>query len=185
MPWQPLLVAARMGKLRWRRGTAAGTVAPVDRSARASQTLVAACLAGLVLGACGSSHGGSHRPTDEQQIGQVVRSYLSAQTQGDGQTACSLLTPGGQRQLEALVVKRANGLIPSQPSCTDAVSLVHSFAGSKLLKALNSARVGRVKVHGETATAQVADGTVFAPQTVSLTKGAGVWRIAGVPGLGG
>ncbi len=119
---------ARMEKLRWRRSTAAGTVAPVDRSPRGSETLVAVCLAGLVLGACGSSHGGSHHPTDEQQIGQVVRSYLSAQTQGDGQTACSLLTPGGQRKLEAMVVRRANGLIPSQLSCTDAVSLVHSFA---------------------------------------------------------
>ncbi len=40
-------------------------------------------------------------------------------------------------------------------------------------------------VHGETAMAQVADGTVFAPQTVSLTKVGGVWRIAGAPGLGG
>ena len=137
-----------------------------------------------MLVACGGSHDGS-RPTDEQQIGQVVRSYLTAQTQGDGQTACSLLTSGGQRQLEALVVKRANGLIPGQPSCADAVSLVHSFAGSKLLNALSRARIQQVQVNGAAATAQVADGTVFAPQTVSLAKVGGAWRIAGVPGLGG
>jgi hypothetical protein len=138
-----------------------------------------------VIAACGSSHGGSQRPSDEQQIAQVVRSYLTAQTQGDGQTACSLLTSGGQRQLEALVVKRANGLISSQPSCTDAVSLVHSFAGSKLLNALSTARVERVEVNGGQATARVADGTAFAAQTVSLAKVGDAWRIAGVPGLGG
>jgi len=172
-------------KLRSRHSTAAGTVAEVARSARASNWLVAVSLAGLMLGACGSSHRASHGATDEQQIGQVVRSYLSAQTQGDGQTACSLLTPGGQRQLEALVVKRANGLITAQPSCADAVSLVHSFAGSKLLNALSTARVGQVKVNGDNATAQVADGAVFTPQTVSLAKVGTAWRIAGVPGLGG
>jgi hypothetical protein len=154
----------------------------VDRYAPATKGLVAACLAGLVLGACGGSHRGSAQATDKQQIAQVVRSYLSAQTQSDGQTTCSLLTPSGERQLEALVVKRARGLIPGQPSCTDAVSLVQSFAGSKLLNALSNARVGRVQIHGDAATAQLADGTVFAPQTVSLTKIAGAWRIAGVPG---
>jgi hypothetical protein len=157
----------------------------VDQSTRASKGLVAACLLGITLGACGGSHGASHAASNEQQISQAVRSYLNAQTQGDGQAACSLLTPGGQRQLEALVVKRANGLVPSQPSCTDAVSLVHSFAGSKLLNALSTARVGGIKLSGDTATALVADGTVFAPQTVSLVKEAGAWRIAAVPGLGG
>ncbi len=152
---------------------------------RASTMLVAACLAGITLGACGGSHDGAHSGSEEQQISQVVRSYLRAQTQGDGQTACSLLTPRGQRQLEALVVKQAKGLIPGQPSCTDAVSLVHSFAGSKLLTALSTARIGRVQVRGDSATAQVADGTMFTPQTVSLAKIAGAWRIAGVPGLSG
>ena len=157
----------------------------MDQSTRASKGLVAACLLGITLGACGGSHGGSHAASNEQQVSQAVRSYLNAQTQGDGQTACSLLTPGGQRQLEALVVKRASGLVTSRPACTDAVSLVHSFAGSKLLNALSTARVGRIKLGGATATAQVTDGTVFAPQTVSLDKAAGAWRIAGVPGLGG
>ena len=156
----------------------------MEVSARAGKLLVAACLAGIMVGACGSSHTSS-TASGEQQITDVVRSYLTAQTQGDGKTACSLLTPDGQRQLEALVVKRANGLIASRPSCTDAVSLVHSFAGSKLLNALSTARVARVKVNGDNATAQVVDGTAFAPQTVSLAKVGGAWRIAGVPGVGG
>lgn len=157
----------------------------MNQPARARKVLIAACLAGIMLGACGGSHGGPHGASEDQQISQVVRSYLSAQTQGDGQTACSLLTPGAQRQLEALVVKRAKGLIPSRPSCTDAVSLVHSFAASKLLNALSTARIGRVNINGDTARARVADGTAFVPQTVSLAKVAGAWRIAGVPGLGG
>jgi Putative lumazine-binding len=172
-------------KPRWQHHTDASTVARVEWSARAGKLLVAACLAGTMLGACGGSHRSTPAGSDTQQIRQVVRSYLTAQTQGDAQTACSLLTPDGQRQLEALVVKRAKGLIASRPSCTDAVSLVHSFAGAKLLNALGTARIGTVRVQGDTATAQVTDGTEFAPQAVTLAKIAGAWRIAGVPGLGG
>ena len=156
----------------------------MERFARAGKLRVAACLAVVTLGACGSSHRSS-TASGEQPIGQVVRSYLTAQAQGDGQTACSLLTPDGQRQLEALVVKRANGLIASRPSCSDAVSFVHSFAGAKLLNALSTARIGTVRVQGDTATARVTDGTEFAPQAVRLARIAGAWRIAGVPGLGG
>jgi hypothetical protein len=62
---------------------------------------------------------------------------------------------------------------------------VQSFAGSKLLNALSTARIGRVEVHGDAATAEVVNGSVLAPQTVSLAKVAGAWRIAGAPRLGG
>ena len=103
----------------------------VARSARAGKTLVVACLVGLMLGACGSSDPASPGSSDEQQIGQVVRSYLTAQTQGDGQTACSLLTSGSPPQLEALVVKRANGLVrASRPAPTPSALCTRSPAQS-------------------------------------------------------
>jgi hypothetical protein len=157
----------------------------VEQSTLACRLLVPVLACALTLSACGGSHHSPPEPSDQQQITQVLRSYLSAQTQGDGQTACSLLTPAGQRQLAALVVKEAKGLVPTTPSCQEAVDLVHTFAGSKLLDALGSARIERVQAHGATATAEVGDGTAFTPQTVSLEKVGGAWRIAGVPGLTG
>jgi hypothetical protein len=157
----------------------------VDQPTPACRALVPALVAALALGGCGSSHSAPPHPTGQQQIAQVLRSYLSAQTQGDGQTACSLLTAAGQRELEALVVKEAKGLVPFTPSCQDAVGLVHTFAGSKLLDALGSARIEQVQAHGTTGSAVVADATAFKPQTVSLVKVGGAWRIAGVPGLAG
>jgi hypothetical protein len=147
--------------------------------------LVPALVAAAALGACGASHHAATGPSDQEQITQVLRSYISAQTQGDGHTACPLLTAAGQRQLQALVVKQAKGLLAVTPSCQDAVGLVHTFAGAKLLSALGSARIERVTVHGTDATAEIVDGTTFAPQTVSLMKLAGAWRIAGVPNLTG
>lgn len=141
---------------------------------------IAGLLAGIAVG-CGATHG----PSEQQQVSQVLRSYLHAQVEGDGTAACALLTPGGQRELVNLVVRSANGLIPVRPSCPEAVVLVRAVAGASLLSALGSARIERVPVTGSRADAVVADGTRFPPQHVVLEKVGGSWKIASVPGLGG
>jgi hypothetical protein len=143
---------------------------------------VAAIVAVALVG-CGSSP--KPKLTDPQQVEQVLRSYLSAQTHGDGQTACSLLTDSAQRQLETLVLQAAKGALPSRPSCQDAVGLVQALAGAKLLDALSKARIGQVRVQGDTATSEIIDGTAFGHQQVSLQRSGSAWKIAGVPGLGG
>jgi len=144
---------------------------------------VAAILAMAVAG-CGSS---SHKSTatPQQQVEQVLRSYLRAQTSGDGQAACSLLTDAAQSQLEALVLQAGKGLLTSRPSCQDAVGLVHAVAGAKLLDALSKAQISQVRVQGYNATAEITDGAAFGQQQVSLQRSASTWKIAGVPGLGG
>ena len=66
---------------------------------RSPAGLVASLLAVTVAGC-----GGAHKASDQQliarqQVTRTVRSYVQAQTAGDGQAACALLTAGGQRQL--------------------------------------------------------------------------------------
>jgi len=143
-----------------------------------------AAIVAIAVAGCGSSHK-SPAPTGQQQVEQVLRSYLHAQTSGDAQTACSLLTDAAQRELETLVLHAGNGLLTTLPSCQDAVGLVRAVAGSKLLQALSTAQVTQVRVQGNHATAEITDGTAFGQQQVSLDRTGNTWKIAGVPGLTG
>ena len=154
----------------------------MSRATRHARTAAAAILAVAVAG-CGSSR--TPAPTEQQQVKQVLRSYLRAQTSGDGQTACSLLSNAAQRQLEALVLQAGKGLLRAPPSCQDAVGLVRAVGGAKLLNGLANAQISRVRVQGDKATAQVVDGTAFSPQQVSLQRSGSSWRITGVPALSG
>ena len=160
---------------------------PRARGARLRRRMSASVLTLVLLTACGSAHKPAnepHKPSDEQLVAQTLRSYLTAQAKGDGQAACALLTPGAQQQLVALVVKQAKGLITTRPSCVDAVHLVGEVAGARFLSAVANARIERVHVSGAAASAEVADGSEFAPQHVTLTKVGSAWLIAGVPKLG-
>jgi hypothetical protein len=146
-------------------------------------TVAAIVAVAAAVGGCGSSP----KPTvsEPQQVEQVLHSYLHAQTHGDGQAACSLLTESAQHQLQTVVVQAAKGLLPSRPSCQDAVGMVHAVAGAKLMNALASAQITQVRVQGDSATAEITGGTVFGRQQVTLQRSDGTWKIAGVPGLGG
>jgi len=141
---------------------------------------VPAILAVAITG-CG---GTAHKQSDQQVITQTLRSYLRAQSAGDGQTACALLTADAQNQLITLVVKGSNGLIKTRPSCEEAVGLVRAVAGQQLIGALNSAQISSVHVSGTHGSAEVIVDAQPA-QSVSLVKSGGTWRIAGVPGLSG
>ncbi|MGZ6650976.1 MAG: hypothetical protein ACXVHB_26375 [Solirubrobacteraceae bacterium] len=95
--------------------------------------LGASLLAVAVVG-CGGAHKASNqRPIAQQQVTRAVRSYLQAQTAGDGQAACPLLTAGGQQRLTALVMQASKGLLKTRPSCEDAVGLIRGLAGPSFL----------------------------------------------------
>jgi hypothetical protein len=155
----------------------------MSRAITNASTLAAIVAAAVAVAGCGSSS--KPAPSEPQQVEQVLRTYLSAQTSGDGQTACSLLTEGAKRELETVVLQAAKGLLPSRPSCQEAVAAVKAFAGAKLLDALAKAQIGQIRVQGDHATAEITDGTVFGHQQVSLQRSGGTWKIAGVPGLRG
>jgi hypothetical protein len=146
-------------------------------------SIVAAIVAITVAGCGSSSKPPKPALTEPQQVEHVLRSYLSAQTSGDGQTACALLTDSAQRQLETVVLQAAKGLLPSRPSCQEAVAAVKAFAPADLLAALSKAQIGQVQVQGDHATAEISGGTVFGKEHVSLERSDGTWKITGVPGL--
>lgn len=141
--------------------------------------LAAGCLIAVVAG-CG---GGQKEPSDEQQVATALRSFLQAQTDGDAQKACALLTAGAQRKLVALVARRAQGLGAAPRTCDEAVGLVRAVAPQALLRAIRDARVEGVVVHGGEAAARVVDGSSFAAQRVTLVRGDGGWQISAVPSL--
>ena len=152
---------------------------------RSGVGLAASLFAVAVVG-CGGAHKASNQQLiARQQVSRVVRSYLQAQTGGDGQSACAVLSAGGQQQLTALVMQASKGLLKTRPSCEDAVGLIRALAGAKLLGALAKARVEHVQVTGSRATAQVVDGVQFPAEQVSLERVGAAWKIAAVPGLGG
>jgi hypothetical protein len=142
-----------------------------------------AILLGAAVVGCGGAHKPSGQPT--QPVIQAVRSYLQAQTSGDGQTACALLSASGQEQLISLVMQEGKGLVTTKPSCVDAVMLIKAVAGRQIIAALEDAQVEDVQIMSDHATAQVVDGMAFPSQQVSLQKVGGAWKIANVPGLGG
>ena len=71
------------------------------------------------------------------------------------------------------------------PGWRQAVGPVHAVAGAKLLEALSKAEIAQVRVQGNSATAEVIDGTAFPSEQVTLQASGGTWKIAAVPGLTG
>ncbi|WP_187368800.1 hypothetical protein [Baekduia soli] len=130
------------------------------------------------LAACGG-----HRPSDQARVADVLHTFLRAQADGDGPTACAQLGAEGRADLVRVVARRAGAAGAAPASCEDAVGLVRLVAPAAFLEALRGADVGHVVVTGTTARAEVADGTQFPRQRVALAKREGRWRIVAVPGL--
>lgn len=99
---------------------------------RCSVASAATLLIAAAVGGCGGAHKpSSQQPIAQQQVTQTVRSYLRAQTAGDGQAACALLSAGGQQQLITLVMRASKGLLKASPSCEDAVGTDPSNRGDE------------------------------------------------------
>jgi hypothetical protein len=99
-----------------------------------------------VLAGCGSgAAGGGTDPS------AVVKSYLNAFANGDGSTACSLLTPGARAQ-----VLQGAKQFPQlgAKTCAQYVSKASSLTGS-LKQTLSNATVGTASVSGNMATVSV------------------------------
>jgi len=141
------------------------------------------CVLVVALAAAVMGCGATHKQPEQQQIKNVLQSYLHAQVAADGHAACALLTAGGQQQLVILVVKASEGRLTVRPSCEQAVALVGLVAGQQVLNSLRSARIENVRVRGTAATALVVVG-INTAHKVSLMKSGAAWKISAVPGLG-
>jgi ketosteroid isomerase-like protein len=133
---------------------------------------------GLVASGCG----GSDKPSDKQQIETVLTTYYKAFAGGDSATACNQLA----KDTIDLLEKQARG-----KSCTAVLDAALKRPDYAVIAAkLNSAKVTRVTVAGDKATAAIevlgvpgAKGG-RAATTVPLKKEKGSWKIASVVGQG-
>jgi predicted small lipoprotein YifL len=142
------------------------------RAAAASALLAAASLAALA--GCGGG-GGDERP-DPEAVVAVTTDYAHAFGRGDGETACSLLTPGARDSL----VARVSSLVGTR-DCAEAVQKLQSLAGPNVTGQFRTAKASSPTVTDDKATATLTAGG-HATQ-VTLEKRDGDWLLTRAPGL--
>ena len=132
-----------------------------------TRRVLSALLAAAALAAagCGST-------TDD--VKSTVNNYLKAFVNGDGKTACSLMTKDTQQRIVALM------------HTTDCITGVTAFGRRyhATLQGLKRFKITNVKVSGNDAVATLVAKTAAGPtgsETI-LRKEGGHWRIAAAPG---
>ena len=160
--------------------------ARLTQTVRAAVWLVAASIALAAAAGCNSDDGSDGRKTRdaaasasqregsrEYRVARTVRAFLVAFTEGDGQAACRLMT----RQRQAELIERSR-----RPTCERAVVLQVGAARVSDLERLARAKVSKVALAPDAATAEVLTpaqrGRSPASHTVRLTQIDGRWRIA-------
>jgi SnoaL-like domain len=132
----------------------------------ASLAMVAACA--LAGAGCGES--------DEEQVEDTVKAYMSAVADGDGEEACEQLTERGRREIAEGLTEVTGG-----EGCAGAFESLHARAGERALRRLRNAEVTSVTVDGDTATLRIED----APHPPKLRKIDGEWKIDEFPAIEG
>ena len=127
--------------------------------------LAAGCAAtALALAGCGQS--------DEDKVKETVNSYITALADGDGDKACGLVS------------KAAGDQIKTQSKAKDCAAAIESFTkssdGAAVKKAFKSAKVEKVEVKGEKATATIRVEKQTAP--LPLEKSGDEWKLSSVGG---
>ena len=128
-------------------------------------TLAAGCAAAaLAIAGCGKS--------DEDKVKDTVSSYISALADGDGDKACGLVS------------NAAGDQIKKQSKAKDCASAIESFTksddGAAVKKAFKEAKVEKVEVKGEKATATIRVEQQTAP--LPLEKSGDDWKLSSVGG---
>ena len=120
------------------------------RERRAAAVVVAITVAIGVL-ACGG--GGS---SDEDQVKDTIKSYLSAIADGDGAKACDQLSTNGRTEIAQLGAQVGASTI----DCEQIVQQLSSVIGSENTDSLKNAQVSSVQINGNQATATVSGANV-------------------------
>lgn len=135
--------------------------------------LAALLIAAALLAGCGTSEG-----SDSSQVEGTVLGYLTDLAEGDGQGACGRLSGEEARKLLEEVLRSVPELRAT--SCVDAIDKLSGGLGGEERKILEEARIDKVTIDGDSASATVVGGT----NTARLTKVDGVWVISGGIRLG-
>jgi hypothetical protein len=116
----------------------------------------------VLLAACGGSEG------DSERVADVVRDYLRAAADRDGERACALLTR--EAQLRSFEFGRVHAA-PDHPgeACASVFESYHPLTGEERVR---RASVSGVEVRGNRAEARAGG------QRVKLEKVGGEWKLA-------
>jgi len=132
--------------------------------ARAAGAALALCAA-LAAGACGQDEG------EADAARAAARQYFAAIAAGQAGRACRLLTDEVRRRFVARVAA-----ITSAPGCERALETQLAGRGGNLVRRVaRAARVGDVKVDGDTATAKLSSNAQEVD--VRLRRQDGAWRV--------
>ena len=129
-------------------------------------------LAAALIASCGGGSKGS----DSEQVTAAVTGWAHAFGRGDGDKACSLLTPGARDAF----VARVSSLVGTR-DCAEAVTKLQSVAGPAVTGPFQDAKVTAVQVNGDSGSARLIAGGHAAQ--VPVEKRGGDWLLSHVPGL--
>jgi hypothetical protein len=127
--------------------------------------IVLAVLA-AALGACGGE-------SEEDKAKSTVEDYLKAVTDGDGDSACKLVTDQTSKRIER----------GGRRTCAATISSLNTGSGKAVLEQFKKAKVDNVKVNGDTATATIKIANVSQP--ARLRKESGDWKLDSSSAAGG
>lgn len=127
--------------------------------------------ASVLAGGCGE---------DEQRAGPedataAVTEYAHAFGEGDGDKACSLLTPAAKEAF----TKRVSSLVGTR-DCPEAVEKLQAVAGPNVTGPFQEAKASEPKVTGDTATVKLVAGA--GAEEVKLELHDGEWLLTRAPG---
>lgn len=135
----------------------------------------------LALGAVGCGGSGS---SSDQAVKQTMQRFLAAVGRGDGQTACTLVTPAGQQALAAQIATITHST--KQVSCQVILTEIAKLLPAAVKLGLQNAQVQKVTVTGNTASVRSKDiratkGNLNAflsgSAPTKLQKVGGVWKV--------
>jgi hypothetical protein len=135
--------------------------------------LAAVLVTSLVLLGCGGGGG------DEQAVKNTVTQFMSALARGDGAKACGLATTQAQQRLTAQGAQ-AGG------SCPQIISAISKRLPPQIKQGLETAKVKKASVKGDTATVADSDisssagnlGPFLGGGTTTLKKEGGTWKLS-------
>ena len=124
----------------------------------------------LALGAALTACGDNGSP--EEEVTKSVRNWTAALSEGDGDSACALMTGGGRIEL----ARFAQTFAHTAPTA-DCSANVKRFArklSPQVQRQTHDADVDDVKIHGSLAIVRMADG---GPTEIRLRKEGGEWHV--------
>ena len=130
--------------------------------------LAALAAAALAAAGCGGDD-------DKDKVRETVQAYVDSFVKGDAARTCSLMTEETRREF----VKGARPLAPTS-DCATATIAVRAAAGRKAIDALRDAKISKVTIQGNSASARLKASS--GESVATLTKKGGEWKVSSAPG---